>query len=120
MRAELINVVERYLHGLGGKNLGHVPFADDVTFESPLSPPIAGVKAVTGFLTGLFPAVKGVSVKQFVVEAPYVVAVFDFHTTFGVIPVCDVFRVEGGRLKGIRPYYDPRPITHPAPAAVPA
>lgn len=118
MRTELINITERYLHGLGAKNLGNVPFADDVSFESPLTPRIVGVKAVTEFLTGLFPAVKGVSIKQFVVEAPYVVAVFDFHTTFGVIPVCDVFRIEGGRLKQIRPYYDPRPITNPTPASV--
>jgi limonene-1,2-epoxide hydrolase len=108
--------VQLYLDGLGAKNLEAVPFADDVTFESPLTPKITGRKAVGEFLTGLFPAVKGVTVKQYVVEAPHVVAVFDFHTTFGTIPVCDVFRVEGGRLKEIRPFYDPRPITENAGA----
>lgn len=114
MRTELIKPVELYLRGLGAKNLSGIPFADDVSFESPLSPKITGVKAVTEFLTGLFPAIKGVDVNRFVVEAPHVVAVFDFHTTFGTIAVCDIFRVEAGRLKEIRPYYDPRPITNPA------
>lgn len=114
MRTEFVRPVEAYLNGLGAKNLGGVPFADDVTFESPLSPKITGAKALSDFLVGLFPAIKGVTIKRFVVEAPHVVAVFDFHTTFGTIPVCDVFRVEGGQLKEIRPYYDPRPITNPS------
>jgi hypothetical protein len=114
MRTEHIKPVELYLNGLATKNLSGVPFADDVSFESPLSPKITGVKPLTEFLTGMFPAIKGVTVKRFVVEAPHVVAVFDFHTTFGTIPVCDVFRVEAGKLKEIRPFYDPRPITNPA------
>jgi limonene-1,2-epoxide hydrolase len=114
MRTALIKPVEGYLLGLGAKDLGAVAFAADVTFESPLSPKITGAKALTEFLTGLFPAIRGVTIKRFVVEAPHVVAVFDFHTTFGTIPVCDVFRLEGGQLQEIRPYYDPRPITSPA------
>lgn len=114
MRTELIKPVEAYLNGLAAKDLGGVAFAADITFESPLSPKISGAVALTEFLKGLFPAIKGVTIQRFVVEAPHVVAVFDFHTTFGTIPVCDVFRVEGGMLKEIRPYYDPRPITNPA------
>lgn len=114
MRIELVKPVEAYLNGIGAKNLDGVSFAEDVSFESPLSPKITGAKALTEFLVGLFPAIKGVTIRKFVVEAPHVVAVFDFHTTFGTIPVCDVFRVEGGRLKEIRPYYDPRPITNPS------
>src|SRR5205814_1104043 len=114
MRNEDIKPVQLYLDGLGAKNLSAVPFAEDVSFESPLSPKIIGAKPLIELLTGMFPAIKGVTVKRFVVEAPHVVAVFDFHTTFGTIPVCDVFRVEAGRLKEIRPFYDPRPITHPA------
>jgi hypothetical protein len=114
MRTNYTKPVELYLNGLGAKDLGGVPFAADVSFESPLSPRITGAKALREFLTGMFPAIKGVTIHRLIVEAPAVVAVFDFHTTFGTIPVCDVFQVEGGQLKAIRPYYDPRPITNPA------
>jgi hypothetical protein len=114
MRTELTQPVERYLNGLAAKDLSNVPFAGDVSFESPLSPKLNGVKAVTEFLHGVFPVLQGVTLKRFVVEAPYVVGVFDLQTKFGTIPACDVFRVEGGKLKEIRPFYDPRPITNPS------
>ena len=49
-----VEAVESYLDGLKRKDLSQVPFAPSVSFESPLSPHITGVKAVTEFLTGLF------------------------------------------------------------------
>ena len=73
----------------------------------------AGSLAVVDFLSGLFPAIKDIRVKQHIVEGEYVATVFDFDTTFGVIPVFDCFRVSNGKLIQIRPFYDPRPITNP-------
>lgn len=113
MRDELIKVVEGYLDGLRKKDLSKVAFAPDVTFESPLSAKLIGEQAVADFLTGLFPAIRDIRVKQHIVEGEYVATVFDFDTTFGVIPVFDCFRVSNGKLKQIRPFYDPRPITNP-------
>jgi hypothetical protein len=66
---------------------------------------------VIEFLSGLFPVIKDIRIKQHIVEGDYVATVFDFDTNFGVIPVFDCFRVSDGLLKEIRPYYDPRPIT---------
>ncbi len=109
----MVKPVESYLRGLKDKDLSAVPFAPDVTFESPLSPKLNGAEAVVQFLTGLFPAIKDVRVKQHIVEGEYVATLFDLDTTFGVIPVFDCFRVAGGLIKQIRPYYDPRPITNP-------
>ena len=106
MREEVVKPVEAYLHGLKKKDLS------DVTFESPLSPKLFGAESVIEFLTGLFPAINDVCVKQHIVEGEYVATLFDFDTTFGVIPVFDCFRVSGGEIKQIRPYYDPRPITN--------
>ncbi|MFN2397081.1 MAG: nuclear transport factor 2 family protein [Gemmatimonadaceae bacterium] len=103
--------VELYLNGLKQKDLSSVPFAPDVTFESPLSPKIVGKEQVVEFLTGLFPAINDIRIKRHIAEEEYVATVFDFDTTFGVIPVFDCFRVSEGLLKEIRPYYDPRPIT---------
>ena len=113
MRDELIRIVECYLDGLKNKDLSKVAFASDVTFEGPLSPKLTGERAVVEFLAGLFPAVKDVRVKQHIVEGEYVATLFDFDTTFGVIPVFDCFRVSNGTLTQIRPFYDPRPITNP-------
>lgn len=113
MRDEVVKAVESYLQGLKNKDLSKVPFASDVTFESPLSPKLIGAEAVIEFLTGLFPAIKDIRVKQHIVEGEYVATLFDFDTSFGIIPVFDCFRVTGGQIKQIRPYYDPRPITNP-------
>ncbi len=113
MRDDMIKVVEGYLDGLRRKDLGEVAFAPDVTFESPLSPKLTGEPAVAEFLAGLFPAIKDIRVKRHIVEGEYVATAFDLDTTFGVIPVFDCFRVSNGKLKEIRPFYDPRPITNP-------
>ncbi|MGH9658563.1 MAG: nuclear transport factor 2 family protein, partial [Bryobacteraceae bacterium] len=110
-REEKVAAVEEYLRGLANRDLSKVPFAADVTFESPLTSMVTGRDAVVGFLTGLFPAIRGIQVKQHIVEGDYVATVFDFETTFGVIPVFDRFRVAEGQLKEIHPFYDPRPIT---------
>ena len=113
MKSTNIAVVESYLDGLNTKDLSKVPFAPDVTFEGPLSAKIIGAAAVREFLTGLFPAIRGIRVKRHIAEGEFVATEFDFDTTFGVIPVFDCFRVTGGLLAQIRPYYDPRPITNP-------
>lgn len=112
MRDEVVKTVEAYLQGLKNKDLSKVPFARDITFESPLSAKLIGAESIIEFLAGLFPAIKDIRVKQHIVEGEYVATLFDFETTFGVIPVFDCFRVTGGEIKQIRPYYDPRPITN--------
>lgn len=110
-REQNVAAVEAYLKGLANKDLSKAPFAADVTFESPLTSKLTGRDAVIGFLTGLFPAVKGVQIHHHIVEGEYVATIFDFETIYGVIPVFDRFRVVSGQLKEIRPFYDPRPIT---------
>jgi len=110
-REEQVAVVESYLEGLANKDFSKVPFAAYVTYESPLSSKLTGRQAVVEFLTGLFPAIKGIQIIQHIVEGEYVATVFDFETIYGVIPVFDRFHVISGHLKTIRPFYDPRPIT---------
>jgi len=112
VRDEVVQPVEAYLQGLKNKDVSRVPFASDVTFESPLSAKLTGAESVIEFLTGMFPAIKNIRVKQHIVDGEYVATLFDLDTTFGVIPVFDCFRVSGGEIKQIRPYYDPRPITN--------
>lgn len=116
-RAKKVEIVESYINGLGNKrDFTGVPFAQDVTFENPMTPKLHGAEAVTKYLSGLFPAIKGCRIKDHIVEGEYVASLFDFETVFGVIPVFDRFRLdlEKGQIKEIRPYYDPRPITEAA------
>jgi hypothetical protein len=113
-RAKKVEIVENYINRLGNKrDFVGVPFASDVTFENPMTSKLYGVEAVTSYLSGLFPAIKGCTIKQYIVEGEYVASLFDFETVFGVIPVFDRFHLnlESGQIKEIRPYYDPRPIT---------
>lgn len=113
-REQKIEIVEGYINGLGNRrDFMGVAFAPDVTFENPMTEKLYGVEAVTAYLSGLFPAIKGCAIKSHIVEGEYVASLFDFETVFGVIPVFDRFRLdlEQGQIKEIRPYYDPRPIT---------
>ena len=110
-RDAVVRVVESYLNGLGNRDLSDVPFADDVTIEGPLSSPVSGRQVVVEFLAGVFPIVNGVQIRHHIVEGEYCATLFDFDTVYGVIPVFDRIRVVDGRLREIRPFYDPRPIT---------
>ncbi|MEE8291671.1 MAG: nuclear transport factor 2 family protein [Candidatus Tectomicrobia bacterium] len=105
-REEKVAVVERYISGLGKGDFSHVPFADDVSYESPLTPKRVGKEAID-FLSSLFPIMRGAEVQQHIVEGEYVATVFHLKTPNGVTAVFDKFRVVDGTLKEINPYYDP-------------
>jgi len=106
-RSENIAVVESYLNGLASKDLSPVPFAPDVTFEGPLMPKLAGRETIVGFLTSIFPPIKGIEIKQHVADGDYVATVFDMETVNGVDHVVDLCRVAGGRLTEVRAFYYP-------------
>jgi len=110
MREDVIRAVEAYLNGLGSRNLKDAPFHPDIVFEGPLGPPIHGEEGLRQFLTGMFPAIESIRIVRHIVEGEWCATVFDLHTRFGIIPVMDCFRVVGGQIVSVRPYYDPRPI----------
>lgn len=105
-RAEQIAVVESYIRGLGEGDFSAVPFADDVSYESPLTARKTGQEAID-FLSGLFPLMRGAEIIQHIVEGDYVATVFRLRTSNGVTTIFDKFRVADGRLQEINPYYDP-------------
>jgi len=106
-REEKIMVVERYIYGLGKGDFSQVPFAADVTYESPLTPKRAGQDAIT-FLSALFPLMRGAEIQQHIVEGEYVATVFHLSTPNGVTAIFDKFRIVDGKLQEINPCYDPR------------
>jgi limonene-1,2-epoxide hydrolase len=109
------SAVERYFNALRQKNLSEVPFAADVEFQGPLSGKLTGAEAVKEFLTGVLPGIQGVRIHRHIIDGEYVATVLDLETSFGVIPICDTFRVVNGKLTEIRPFYDPRPIVEAMP-----
>ena len=111
-----LNAVTAYFDGLRRKNLDDVPFAPDMQFESPLSPPMSDAQSVRAFLQGVFPAITGVRVLQTLCEGEYAAVRFELDTLYGVIPAFDWFHVVDGRIIAARPDYDPRPITSDVPA----
>lgn len=106
-----VEVVERYLDALQTGALSDVPFASDVTFESPLAPRVTGRDAVLETLRGMLPAVLGVDGRDHIAAGELVASRFTLKTPSGPIEVFDRFRVVNGLLAEIRPYFDPRVIT---------
>ena len=105
-REDKIKVVESYIYGLGSRDFTDVPFAESVSYESPLTPKRVGREAIE-FLKGIFPIIRGAEVKQHIVEGEYVASVFDLQVTTGTVTVFDKFRIADGRLPEICPFYDP-------------
>jgi hypothetical protein len=108
-RSEHVAVVESYLHGLASKDLSSVPFAPGITFEGPLMPKLSGRETIVGFLTSILPFIRGIEIKQHIVEGDYVVTVFDMETVNGVDRVVDLCLVVGGLLTEVRAFYYPNP-----------
>ncbi len=112
-REKKVAVVEAYLGGLRSKDLSNVPFAEDITCEGPLMPKLTGRDTVVGFLTGIvLPTVKGIQVKQHIVEGEYVATVFDLETTQSVMRVFDLLHVPEDELKKIHTFYYPQTTTN--------
>ena len=95
-RSENIEVVESYLNGLASKDLSSVPFAPDITFAGPLMPKLAGRETIVGFLTNILPFIKGIEIKQHLVDGDYVATVSDMGTVNGVdhVVVCALLWVD--------------------------
>ena len=116
MKNRNVEAAESYINGLKRKDLSNVPLAPGVIFEGPLSPDkLHGVKSVIEFLSGVFPIIKDVRIKQHIADGEHVCVLWELETSTpaAIIPICEYFRVSDGLITEVRPYYDPRPITNP-------
>jgi len=111
MNNQNIEAVEAYIYSLKEKDLSKAPLADDVSFEDPLTPKLNGSNAVKEFLEKFLPAIKGVRIESHLTENDYVATLWEADTVFGIIPIFERFHVVDGKIKEIRAYLDPRPIT---------
>ena len=109
-REQKVAVVEAYLNRFATKDLSTVPLAEDATFEGPLVPKLAGRQTIKGFLASILPMVRGIQVRQHIVEGDYVATVFDMETARGVDHVFDRIHIVGGEIKGIQSFYYPKQV----------
>ena len=110
LREQKVAAVEAYLECFKTKDLSKVPLAENVTFEGPLVGTLTGRHTVADFLQSILPMVKGVRVKQHIVEGDYVATVFDMETVKGVDHVFDRIHVVGGEIKAIHAFYYPKSV----------
>lgn len=102
--------VESYLNAFRQHDLGDVPFAPSVIFESPLTARLVGIKGVLDFLTRLVAVIHDVrAVRQFV-EDEYVAVQLDLHTAHLIVPSFELLQVSHGLIRQVRAFHDPRPI----------
>ncbi|MEX1127125.1 MAG: nuclear transport factor 2 family protein [Vicinamibacterales bacterium] len=99
-----------YVEGLRSGDVDHIRFAKDVRFESPLVEALRGADAVREFLRGVLPVILDVQVDHAISDGEKVAVRFQLHTTKGIIPAFDWFRVVNGEIVEARPFYDPRPL----------
>jgi ketosteroid isomerase-like protein len=110
MRQDTATVIDAYLRAFAAKDLSAAPLHPEIEFESPLSPPLKGATALRQVFAGFFPTVKGIRVVRHIVDGEWCATLFNMETTFGTIPMLDVFHVVDGQIRSIRVYYDPRTI----------
>src|SRR5256885_6607111 len=117
---KMVKAVEAFLDGLTQNSVERMPFAPDIVLKSPLDPehPSVGRAAAFAFLTErVFPRIpiRKAEVERHIVEGDCVATLW--KATIGlptgreaVVPIFDFFRVSGGEIKEIRPYFDPKPL----------
>jgi catechol 2,3-dioxygenase-like lactoylglutathione lyase family enzyme len=108
-----VEVVERYFEALRKGTLMEVPFADDVTFESPMIDRVTGRGAVVEALKPWLSQVRDVSVHDHLVDGDCVATRFELKTSVGRLEVFGRFKIVNGLLAEIRSFFDSRQAARP-------
>lgn len=110
MSEENIKIVEKFLDSLRRNELSQEFVAEDVRFREPMMGEGQGADALTAIVSGFYPAMHGLRVKQHIAEGEYVVTHWEVYGIFGTIPVLEKFRIRDGKIVEFEAFYDPRPI----------
>jgi ketosteroid isomerase-like protein len=115
-----LRAIDAFLKGLTTNDVEKMPFAEDIVLTSPLDPehPLIGKGAAIQFLkTRVFPSipVRRAEVERHIVDGDCVGTLWKatFAPTQGrevVVSIFDFFRIADGKIKELRPYFDPKPL----------
>jgi hypothetical protein len=108
-RESQVAVVESFLDCIVKKDLDRIPIAPDYCTESPLAGRLTG-QAALDYLRIVARAVEAIRIEQHIVEGDRVATLFEEDTAGGTLPVFSCFRIEHGRIKESRVFYDSRRI----------
>jgi len=98
-----------FLDAMRCKDLSQAPLADNVCYHGPLSgEPIRGRGPVSRFLGVYLPVINDVRLIRQIADGDYVATVWQAETTFGLVSLVYVCRVEAGKIVEIQAFYDPR------------
>lgn len=97
------------LQSMKDKDLSQAPLAENVSYQSPLSgEPIRGRDHVTRFLNVYLPVIRDVRTVHHIADGDFVASEWQADTSFGLVSIIYVLRVELGRIVEIQAFYDPR------------
>jgi limonene-1,2-epoxide hydrolase len=105
-----IKIVESYLDAIRTKDLSKAPVDQEIVFADPLTPTGSGRQAWAAFVSSVLPGINDVRVKQHIADGDSVATLWEADTAWGVIPIMEYFRVNGGLIHEARAFFDPRPI----------
>lgn len=111
-REAQVAVVECFLDCVARKDFERLPIAPGYTAQSPLTPRLTG-SAALDYLRVVARAIQAIRIERHVVEGDHVATLFEEETVHGTLPVFSLFRLEQGRVKDVRVFYDPRRIQGP-------
>ncbi len=106
-RDENVAVVELFLNCIASGELDRLPITPELTVESPLTPKLSG-EAAMEYVKAVAAGTKGIQVLQHIVEGDHVATLSENETLNGRLSVFSKFRIEAGRIRDVRVFYNPR------------
>ena len=107
-REEMVRIVESFFDKVVKNEVDTLPLDADVVFDSPLISEQRGRDAAVRYMTAVAAAVRGIRVRQHIVEGNNIATLFEEDTDNGPLEVFAKFHVESGLITDMRVYYDPR------------
>jgi len=113
--ADAIEILNSYFNGLRTGQISSIPMTEDVSFLGPsVDEIILGKKAVSEHLSNVAKRFVGseFKIKEHSINGNSAYFYFDIVMNNGelIVPIVDFFELEEGKIKKIRPYFDPRPF----------
>jgi hypothetical protein len=109
---DMQHAVARLIEAINSDDARIVPLADNVVYSSPLLPePIEGEMAVRKHIAEISPFMSRVDLKRALYDGDSAALVIEFEGVNGVvIEGVEFLRIEGGRIRDLRIYFDTGPL----------
>ena len=115
VNANTIETLNSYFNGLRSGQISSIPMTEGVSFLGPsVDAIILGKEAVSEHLSNVAKKFVGseFKIKEHSTNGNSAYSYFDIVMNNGelIVPIVDYFELEEGKIKKIRPYFDPRPF----------